>query len=166
VVRSPVDGVLLLPRLASDMPGMFAQRGEALAYVTNPAKITVRVVVPQEDVDLVRQRTAAVDVRLAESLERLAPAHVVREVPAATADLPSSALSVAGGGGFATDPRARNGQTAFQSSFLFDLDLDAEAAAAQRLGGRAYVRFDHGSAPLATQWYRQLRQLLLERLDV
>jgi putative peptide zinc metalloprotease protein len=123
-------------------------------------------VVPQEDVDLVRQRTAAVEVRLAESLARSAPARVIREVPAATAALPSNALSLAGGGGFATDPRAANAETAFESLFRFDLELGAETAGAPRVGGRAYVRFDHGVAPLASQWYRRLRQLLLERLDV
>jgi putative peptide zinc metalloprotease protein len=166
LVRSPADGVVLLPSIARDLPGTFVQRGAALAYVNHPSRVTVRVVVPQENVDLVRQRTTGVAVRLAESHERPVTARVVRELPAATADLPSGALSVAGGGGFATDPRAGNSQTAFQSLFQFDLELADDAAATQRLGGRAYVRFDHGFAPLASQWYRQLRQLLLERLDV
>lgn len=165
VVRSPAAGVLLLPRPAADLPGAFVRRGEALAYVVDPAKTTVRVVVPQEDVDLVRQRTAAVAVRLADAVGRPLPARVVRELPAATAELPSGALGVAGGGTFAIDPAARDAETAFRAAFLFDLEIDA-ATAAERLGGRAYVRFDHGALPLASQWYRQLRQLLLERLDV
>ena len=165
VVRSPGRGVLMLPRAAADFPGTFVQRGAPLAYVVDPAKTTVRVVVPQEDVDLVRQRTASVAVRLADDVSRPLAAHVVREVPAATAELPSGALGLAGGGTFAIDPEARNAETAFRASFLFDLELEA-GALAQRLGGRAYVRFDHGAAPLASQWYRQLRQLLLERLDV
>ena len=165
VVRAPAAGVLLLPRPAADLPGAFVRRGEALAYVVD-TKTTVRVVVRQEDVDLVRQRTAAVAVRLADAFARPLPARVVREVPAATAELPSGALGLAGGGTFAIDPEARDAATAFRAAFLFDLDLDLDLDAAQRLGGRAYVRFDHGAEPLASQWYRQLRQLLLERLDV
>jgi putative peptide zinc metalloprotease protein len=74
-------------------------------------------------------------------------------------------LGLAGGGTFAIDPEARDAETAFRAAFVFDVEIDA-AAAAERLGGRAYVRFDHGALPLARQWYRQLRQLLLERLDV
>jgi putative peptide zinc metalloprotease protein len=122
--------------------------------------------VPQADVELVRERGGDVQVRLAEALDRVVPASVVREVPAATAVLPSDALSLAGGGQFATDPRARNGQTAFQSLFVFDVELAAEPGAAPRVGGRVYARFDHGATPLASQWFRRLRQLLLERLDV
>jgi putative peptide zinc metalloprotease protein len=166
VVRSPADGVLLLPRPSADVPGTFVQRGEALAYVVDGATLTARVAVPQADVDLVRERSGEVQVRLAGAFDRVLPANVVREVPAATAELPSDALSLAGGGQFATDPRARNAQTAFQPLFVFDLELAASPGSAPRLGERVYVRFDHRATPLATQWYRRLRQLLLERLDV
>ncbi len=34
-----------------------------------------------------------------------------------------------------------------------------------RIGGRAYVRFDHGTEPLARQAYRRIRQLFLRRFD-
>ena len=34
------------------------------------------------------------------------------------------------------------------------------------VGGRVYVRFDHGSEALAAQWYRQGRQLFLARFNV
>jgi putative peptide zinc metalloprotease protein len=165
-VRSPVDGVLLLPRPAADMPGTFVQRGEPLAYVVEAGSLSVRVVVSQEDVDLVRQRATAVEARLADSLERALPARVIREAPGATASLPSGALTLAGGGGLAVDPAARDDRTAFQSVFLFDLTIAEPIAAAPRLGGRVYVRFDHGAEPLAGRWYRSLRQLFLERLDV
>jgi putative peptide zinc metalloprotease protein len=33
-------------------------------------------------------------------------------------------------------------------------------------GQRVEVRFDHGSEPLAVQWYRSLRQLFLARFGV
>jgi len=32
----------------------------------------------------------------------------------------------------------------------------------ERVGARAYVRFDHGAEPIAVQGYRQLRQLFLQ----
>jgi hypothetical protein len=34
------------------------------------------------------------------------------------------------------------------------------------IGGRAYVRFDHGEEPLGWRLLRGLRQLFLHRLDV
>jgi len=34
------------------------------------------------------------------------------------------------------------------------------------VGGRVYVRFDHGTESLAGQWYRQGRQLFLSRFNV
>jgi len=165
-VTSPASGFVLLPRPAADLPGTFVQRGESLAYVVDARGLTVRVAVRQEDVDLVRQRALAVEARLADALERPLTARVIREAPAATANLPSSALTLAGGGGLATDPSARDGQTSFQSVFLFDLAIADYVAAEPRLGGRVYVRFDHGDESLAGRWYRSLRQLFLERLDV
>jgi putative peptide zinc metalloprotease protein len=35
----------------------------------------------------------------------------------------------------------------------------------QSLGQRAWVRFDLEAEPLATQWYRRLRQLLLKHFN-
>ena len=35
-----------------------------------------------------------------------------------------------------------------------------------KANGRAFLRFDHGHAPLGQQWYRQLRQLFLARFDL
>jgi putative peptide zinc metalloprotease protein len=165
-VTSPATGVLLLPQPAVDLPGTFVQRGEPLAYVVDDRNLTVRVAVRQEDVDLVRQRSVAVEARLADALDRPLPARVVREAPGATSHLPSGALTLAGGGGLATDPGATDGQTAFQSVFLFDVTIADYVAAEPRLGGRVYVRFDHGDESLAGRWYRSLRQLFLERLDV
>ena len=34
------------------------------------------------------------------------------------------------------------------------------------VGGRVYVRFDHGQRSLASRWYRSVRQLFLARFDV
>ncbi len=50
---------------------------------------------------------------------------------------------------------------------LFQLDLELnEPVDPLCIGGRAYVRFDHGYIPMGLQWYRTLRQLLLRRFNV
>jgi putative peptide zinc metalloprotease protein len=34
------------------------------------------------------------------------------------------------------------------------------------VGGRVYVRFDHGREPLYYRWHRVVRELLLKRFNV
>ncbi len=164
VVRSPAAGRFLVVE-PQNLPGRFVRRGEPLGYVVDPGEAVVRVVVPQDTVSLVRGRTRGVSVRLAEDVWTPIPARIAREVPAATQQLPSLALSTRGGGGIALDPQEGARGKAFQSHFTFDLALDAETGV-ERYGERAFVRFDHGREPLARQWLRRLRQLFLRAFDV
>lgn len=164
VIRSRAEGTFVLP-MAEDLPGRFVKQGEMLAHVVELGTITVRAVVPQASIDLVRHRTLAADVRLTERLAEVVPAVVKREVPGGSERLPSSALGAAGGGQIAIDPTDTQGVKAFEKHFQFDLELPARTQVLN-VGGRVYVRFDHGWAPLAVQWYRQLRQLLLHRFNV
>jgi putative peptide zinc metalloprotease protein len=52
-----------------------------------------------------------------------------------------------------------------EKTFQVDLELPS-ALSLLNVGGRVYVRFDHGWEPLAVQWGRELRQLFLTRLNV
>lgn len=160
-VTAPVAGRLVLAR-ADDLPSRFVRQGQDLAYVLEGNELTVRVIVPQQDIDLVRSRTQSVEVLLSEDLDQPVAAVIRGEVPAATASLPNMALAVEGGGKVALDPRERN--KSLQKYFQFDLSLPARAEV--HIGGRAYARFDHGAEPLATQWYRRLRQVFLKKLNV
>ena len=56
------------------------------------------------------------------------------------------------------------GLTSFQKVFLFD--ISPPDAWVFNVGGRVYVRFDHGREPLVWRWYRAARQLLLARFNV
>ncbi|MBI3013793.1 MAG: hypothetical protein HYY65_01720, partial [Candidatus Tectomicrobia bacterium] len=49
---------------------------------------------------------------------------------------------------------------------LFHVDLELPMRVTNRVGGRVYVRVDHGREPLVKQWYRRLRQLFLSRFNV
>ena len=164
VLHSQANGRLVIPG-AQDLQGRFVHKGDVLAYVTGTAINNARVAVTQNDINLVRERTREVEVRLAGNIEQVVPAIIKREVPAATDQLPSRALGTAGGGRIAVDPLDENGLTALEKVFQFELAL-AEPASSEYFGQRVYVRFDHGSEPLASQWQRSLRQLFLERLGV
>jgi len=164
IVRSGVRGQLLLDR-SGDLPGRFVHKGDVLGYVVHDARKVVRIVVSQDDVDLVRSRLVRIDVRLAERLDEVHRATVLREVPLAKEELPSSALSSQGGGKIAADPRDPKGVRALASTFQFDLAL-ADAAPAVHYGGRAHVRLVLQPEPLAQQALRRLRQLFLALFHV
>jgi putative peptide zinc metalloprotease protein len=161
VLRSPADGRFAVA-VAQDLPGRYLKQGEAVGHVVSDANQTVRVVVPQFTVDLVRSRTERVRVKLAERLEDTIVSRVLREVPRASDRLPSPALTQAGGGEAALDPSGAREGRSLQTYFEFEIELPPERSFL--LGGRAYVRFDHGEETLAAQVWRRLRQLFLLRL--
>ncbi len=164
VIRSRTDGIFEVPE-ADKLPGRFFRQGTALAYVLDRRAFTARVVVPQTAVDLVRHRTRGIEVRLADRLAEPLRAVMQREVPAATAQLPTTALGSQGGGSIAVDPLDSQGVKAIEKVFQFDLTLPQNAGL-NTYGGRVYVRFEHGWEPLITRWHRELRQLFLSTFHV
>src|SRR5713101_2130408 len=151
VITAKVDGTLVLPR-AEDLPGRFVHRGDVLAHVVDLNTLTVRTIVDQSDIDLIRHSTKTVQVRLAERPAISIEAGVTRLVPAASDELPSPALGSAGGGQVPMDPKDPKGQKAMRKVFQVDLQLPVELGLVN-VGGRVYVRFDHGWEPLMVQWY-------------
>lgn len=176
VLRSPGAGRFVMAD-PDNAPGRYVARGDTLAYVLDASPVRIRVVVPQGQADLVRSAVRTVEVLPADRLFEPAPARVLREIPAATAELPSAALAVESGGSIGTDPRRRRERNddrpadaaaearALKALFLFDLELPPGVPAAG-IGQRMHVRFEHPWAPLATQGYRALRRLFLSRFDV
>jgi putative peptide zinc metalloprotease protein len=164
IIRSAARGKIVIP-MAENLAGKFVRRGELLGYVLNRSAMIARVVVNQADVDFVRQKTLDVKVRFPEKISLKMPARLLREVPAATDQLPSRTLTQEGGGEIAIDPRDMQGIKAFQKVFLFDIVLPPPEGV-YNVGGRVYVRFDHGREPLVYRWYRLMRQLFLRRFNV
>jgi putative peptide zinc metalloprotease protein len=164
VLRSPASGRLVLPG-AADLPGRYLQKGDLVGYVVEKKPLTARVAVSQDDIDLVRSRTRAVEVMHAGWGADPLPAAVRREVPGASYQLPSAALGGMGGGPYAVDPRDNQGVRTLERVFQLELALPPEASVPY-LGARVFVRFDHGYQPVGLQLYRALRQLFLRQFDV
>jgi putative peptide zinc metalloprotease protein len=164
IARSAVRGEFVIAQ-SDDLPGRFFKKGQLLGYITQDARKVVRVVVSQDDVDLVRSHMVRADVRLAERIAEIYRAQMIREVPAANDLLPSPVLSSEGGGALPADPRDPKSGKAMASAFQFDLELPSDVASAS-YGGRAYVRFVHQPEPLGRQWFRRLRQTFLARFHV
>ncbi len=163
-IRSRATGTFVLPK-AADLTGRLVKRGELLAHVVDLKTIIVRTIVDQGDIDLIRHQTQAVQVRLAERLVDPMPATITRLIPAASEELPSQALGSEGGGQVPLDPHDSKGRLAIKKLFQIDLELPAQHGLLN-VGGRVYVRFDHGRETLVSQWYRQGRQLFLARFNV
>jgi len=163
-VQAPRTGQLVLPG-ARDLPERFLRQGELIGYVTTGGDATVRAVVTQDEVDLVRNRTRGVLLRSAERFGQEVPARIAGEVPSASQVLPSPSLGTGGGGRIAIDPRAAEGDQALERVFQFDL-VAADGALAGRIGARVYVRFDHGWEPIGWTWYRDLRRLFLRHFEL
>ncbi len=163
LLQSHTSGVFVLPQ-AENLLGLFVRRGMPLGYILDRNKMSVRVLVPQANIERVRADTQKVEVRLAEQINSVIPASVIREVPAASHDLPSLALSLEGGGLYVLDPREPERPKSLERLFQFDIEL-AEAVA-DKVEERVYVRFEHSPEPLAFRWYRGLRRLLLSRFAI
>ena len=161
-VRSKVAGRLVLAR-PEDLPGSFVRKGAMLGYVLTPGSVNVRTLLTGEDAPLVRGRARRAEVRLAERPNAPLPARIVADMPAATQVLPNAAFSDRAGGAHRTDPADSAGLRALEPVFQFDVAvLDQKL---ERVGGRAWVRFELGNAPLAVQWYRRASQLLLAHFN-
>ncbi len=164
VVTAPAAGTFIVPQ-AQDLPGLYVKQGQLLGYVARLEDTNVRVVVTQADISLVRDKTHGVQIKFSSQPGGSVTARIAREVPAANFQLPSKVLGSTGGGQILVDPTDEQGQRAQQQVFQLELALTDQIPKAY-FGERVQVRFDHGSAPLAEQWYRLGRQLFLRSLGV
>jgi putative peptide zinc metalloprotease protein len=155
---------MLADRPAGDLPGRYLKQGDLIGYVTPDHAEVARVVVPQDDVDLVRRRLRGVEFKLAGQLGETFASRIVRAVPGARSELPAPALAAANGGPFAVDPADPEGRRTLNRVFQFDISLPA-ALRQVPFGTRVFVRFRHDPEPLGWQMLRRLRQLLLAQFD-
>jgi putative peptide zinc metalloprotease protein len=164
-VATPVAGRFLVARPA-DLAGKYLRRGELIGYTLDDGAASVRIIVPQSEIELVRDDTRGIDLRFAS--RPMAVRHVdqvAREVPTATRQLPSVALSTYGGGPIAGDPTDEQHLRALEVVFQLDVNLPRDGEP-RRIGERVYVRFRHADRTLAWRLTRSARQLFLRRLDL
>jgi len=163
-IVSPRDGVFALPG-GSDLPGRFLRQGDLLGHVLDGAAPTVRVVLPESEVDRVVRRTRHIEVRLASMPGQTLRADALRDIPKATRELPSALLGSREGGDITVDARDQAGRLATRPVFELEIALPEPADGAY-LGQRAYVRFEHVREPLGRLWIRQIRQMFLKKLGI
>ena len=147
------------------LQGRFVTKGQLIGYVLEPQNLTVRVVVLQDDISMVMQKTRNVEVMLSSWKAEPVSANIRRIVPGGSQKLPTPALGSAGGGSIGVNPQDKEGVTTLQQVFQLELELPGSIRS-DYLGSRVYVRFDHGFEPVGFQLYRSLRRLLLRHFNV
>jgi len=164
IVSSAIAGRFVAPN-AEGLPGRYVKRGAVLGYVVPDGATTVRVLIDQDDADLVRRRTERVAMRFLEQPLVVHEARMKTEVPAALDRLPSEILGASAGGPWVVDPTDAEHRRLLRKAFLFEVTMDSPAPGGT-IGGRVMVRFDHGTETLGASMARWLRQLFLRRLNV
>ena len=164
-LRSNRDGYLVIPR-SDDLKDRFVKKGQLVAYVIDPSdSYIVKAVVSQDDADLVRKNLKSVDIVIADWEVNSYQSKALRHVPGGSYQLPTAALGSTGGGIFPVDPSDNQGRKSLERIFEYELQLPSGYRSTY-LGGRVYIRFDHGSYPIGWQLYRSLRQLFLRTFNV
>jgi len=164
-VRSQKAGVFIVEQV-EDLSGRYVQRGDVLAYImADNEDIMLRVVVNQDQANLVRHLNRQVEVHFSGNFDQIINATIQREVPAATDEIPSTVLTTEGGGLHATVPGKEGQLKTAQRLFQFEVALD-ENMPTQRIGERVYVKFIRAPEALGVQAYRLIRQLFLSRFSV
>jgi putative peptide zinc metalloprotease protein len=164
VVKAESDGTLIVPG-AKDLVGRFVRRGQKVAYIAQFLDPPIRVIVPENSADLVRNDSRKIDVRFIENPRVEYHARIAREVPALSDTLPSAALSTMGGGNIALDPSNVEANRTLEKLLQIDVLL-AENQIASRVGSRVFVKFYHGNQPLAGRLYRMSRQVFLKLFKI
>ncbi len=162
-IYSGTSGQFIVQR-QQDLVGTYHHRGTPVGYILDPDLMNIRVVVPQADIERVRSDIKKVEIRQAADINNTVPALVVSEIPAASNELPSRALSLEGGGRFALDPRETSRMKVLDQ--LFQFEINPLKPIEYRVDERVYVRFEHSPEPLGNRFYRAVRRLLLNRFSI
>lgn len=164
-VRAQHAGRLSWPQ-PHDLPGRYLPRGTLIGHILDGQSQTVRMAVGQDQASRLRDKTRTVSVRLSDPRGDAQAGQLIRDSIGATRELPSAALSDAMGGDTATDPTDEQHRRTLRPVVLMDVKLadrrrteepvpvPSDPNSQTRLGERAWVRLDHGWAPLIWQWAR------------
>ncbi len=171
VLRQRVNGLTVRAgrdgRLAIDpgqfSPGQFVPQGAIIARILPDGPATVRALVSNDDIALVRHRTRSTVVKSLANGGAEIPARLSQVTPLASRALPSAALAMEAGGPIAIDPNQADGLQAREARFAFDLMLQDDTALP--VGSRAMVVFDHGSTSLGNHLGRLIRESFLRHFS-
>ena len=159
----------------ADLPGRWVTKGQVLGYAsTDHESAQIKLVLNQDDAARLSEATQRISVRLASDPDHVLPATLERKTPAAIEQLPNQLFGSQFGGPIATAPNDNKFMRPAAPSFVFDLQLGVTAenglAKPSRQkpihAAKVTVMIDYGSKPLASQLYRQCRQVFRSQFAI
>jgi putative peptide zinc metalloprotease protein len=172
VLRAPHDGIVV-PGVGGVDPasvvGMYAQRGQMLCEVVDPAHVRVAATISNADAQPLLaietgfgQGGRKAQIRPYRHPDDVFTASAVRILPAGQKKLPHPALGYSGGGVVETDPQDKQGLAAKTPQFTAYLEADGLGLP----GERVKVRFSLPWRPLLDQWIDRVRRKIQGRVDI
>jgi putative peptide zinc metalloprotease protein len=173
-LRAQAPGRIALAH-AADLPGRHLPRGTLVGHVMTAGPGIVQVAIAQENAAVWPTVPSPVQVLAlgGASASLGAPGALPHSHPqpglwrgltsGAQHQLPAAALGSRSGGRVPVDPADAQGLRAMQPVVVGEVQL--QGAAADRIGQRVLVRFEHGSAPLLLQAARALQQQVLRHFN-
>ena len=149
---------------AADLQGRFVKRGDLIGYVITDSDITVRGMIPESDIEHVREHVTAMHALKASDLStELIPASWY-VFPATTKEPVSEILTEAAGGDVIMDPAASSSPQSLRRYFIVALEFDHLPAT--HVEERIYLQFEHPPEAIIYRVYRLVRRTFLEYFDV
>lgn len=145
---------------SKDPEGRFIKKGDIIGYIVNKDDLILKVAIDQSRIGLLETYDTTASFILAQQLNTEYNSQIIRKTPQSTLNLPSSVLSTYGGGNLVFNPNDETGKHLIQAVFLIDLSIPQNADI-KTIGGRAYVRLNHGYLSLSNQVSLYLNQLFL-----
>jgi putative peptide zinc metalloprotease protein len=161
------DGVWSL-RNSVDLPGTFVKRGDLIGHVITNDNIFVRGMVPETDIELVREQTVSMRALQTSDLSMVLIPVKWTVFPAATKEPVSEILTEAAGGSIVMDPSSSASNSSAPQSLrqYFLVALEFESLPVTYVEERIYLQFEHPPEPLIYRLYRLVRRTFLEYFDV
>lgn len=168
-ITAPTQGYWYAKAI-NNTQGSYVKKGDIIGYVMPEQTHLVRVIIEQNDMNLIDQRLQGIRLKTRSNLTQTYPATIIQKTPKAGFELPNAALGINAGGNIVIDPNDSSGTKALERVFDVQLKLaDGQTLKAdQPLGvnDRVYVRFDLGKLPIGWQWLIRARQLFLKNFNV
>jgi len=140
--------------------GRFVREGEVIGHIVNHENLIIRATVPQSRIGLLQTYDTTADFVLAQELGTTYESKIIRQTPQATRYIPTPALGTAGGGNLGVDPSDKSNTKLLKPVFQIDISVPKDEKINQ-IGGRVYVRLNHGYMPIGQQIALYFNQLFL-----
>jgi len=148
----------------TDQLGRFVKRGDLIGHIITERNITVRGMIPESDIELVRDHvTAMYGLKASDLLTELTTSKW-SVFPAATKEPVSEILTEAAGGDVVMDPSVSSSPQSLRRYFIVAVEFDYLSA--PHVEERLYLQFEHPSEAIIYRAYRLVRRTFLEYFDV